>query len=149
MMTTTNHQALQLAAAQLVKAQDKVSEIIVNGDPYNARCANLHDILNALGTALEAAGATYQPTDRPSPDPDGLWALRQIQTSGRETLALYQVLGVALDCAEDLDKARGNWVGDMAHTNQGETPGTDYAERVQALRLRLEMELGAEGGGRE
>lgn len=29
------------------------------------------------------------------------------------------------------------------------TPGTDYAEKIQALRLRLEMEMGAEGGGRE
>jgi hypothetical protein len=35
---------------------------------------------------------------------------------------------------------------EMITTNHNTTPGTDYAEKVQALRLRLEMELGAEGG---
>ena len=148
-MTTTNRQALQLAAAQLVKAQDKVSEIIVNGDPYNARCANLHNTLNSLGTALEAAGATYQPTDRPAVDPDGLEALRKVEGSRQEAEGLLHWLKGTLPRAEALDYQRGNWVGDMAHTDQGETPGTDFAEKVQALVLRLEMELGVEGGGRE
>lgn len=42
-----------------------------------------------------------------------------------------------------------DWVGDMAHTDRGETPGTGYAEAIQALILKLQGELGVEGGGRE
>ena len=145
-MTTTNHQALQLAAAQLARAQEQVASL---SRMLTHDLTPLHDTLNALGTALEAAGATYQPTDRPAPDPDGLEALRKIEESRTETRHLLEVLGTALVSAELLDYQRGNWVGDMAHTDQGETPGTDYAEKVQAIRLRLEMELGAEGGGRE
>lgn len=43
----------------------------------------------------------------------------------------------------------GDWVGDMAHTERGETPGTNYAEAVQELLLKLRGELGVEGSGRE
>ena len=58
-------------------------------------------------------------------------------------LLTASVLLTASDAA--LDKARGNWVRDMAHTDLGETPGTDYSKEVQGLLLRLV----AEGRGRE
>ena len=152
-MTTTNHQALQLAAAQLVKAQEQVARLshmgAYRGHELLSVFATLGDTLNDVGTALEAAGATYQPTGRPTPDPDGLEALRKIEESRKEGEVLLLALRDAIHCAEYLDKKRGNWVGDMAHTDQGETPGTDYAEKIQPLVLRLELELGAEGGGRE
>jgi hypothetical protein len=140
---TTNHQALQLAAAQLVKAQEQVASL---SRMLTYDLTHLHNTLNSLGTALEAAGATYQPIDRPTPDPDGLEALRNVEGSRSEGQALLLSLTNSLHYAEALDKKRGNWVGDMAYTDQGETPGTDYAEKIQAILLRLEMELGVEGG---
>ena len=136
-MTTTEQTALQLAARKLVEAQEKTAK---------NEMALLRGTLNALGQALEAAGATYQPEDKPASDPHGLEALRKIEESREETHILLKVLEIALMNAEQLDKKRGDWVGDMAHTDLGETPGTGYSEPVQALILKLQGELGVEGG---
>jgi len=152
-LPSSNRQALQLAARELVKAQEQAAKLgrmsDYKGHELAAFITLLGDTLNSLGTALEAAGATCQPTDRPQVDPHGLEALRKVEESRSEGQALLLSLTNSLHYAEALDKKRGNWVGDMAHEGQGETAGTDYAEKIQALQIRLELELGAEGGGRE
>lgn len=147
-MTTTEQTALQLAARHLVEVQEQVANLRLRHHEYTP----LQTTLNSLGRALEAAGATaptegYQGT--PAPATDSLEHLRRIEESRRESQELIHHLVFALRAAEVLDKKRGNWVGDMANTEHGETPGTDYAESVQALLLRLQGELGAEGSGRE
>ena len=153
---TTQQTALQLAARELVKAQEQTAELgrglDMDANEIMPLLATLSDTLNSLGRALEAAGATaptegYQGT--PPPPPDSLEALRKIEESRMYGESLLDELKFVLELAEQLDKRRGNWVGDMANTEHGETPGTDYAESVQALLLRLRGELGAEGSGRE
>jgi hypothetical protein len=156
-MTTTQQTALQLAARHLVEAQEQVAVSMRGTDVAERRMlwekiGPLETTLNSLGCALEAAGATaptegYQGT--PAPSPDSLEHLRRVEASRSEGRALLVFLQQALREAERLDKRRGNWVGDMADTEHGETPGTDYAESVQELLLRLQGELGAEGSGRE
>jgi hypothetical protein len=156
-MTTTQQTALQLAARHLVEAQEQTARLgkilTVDGTRmFTDQFDPLSSTLNSLGRALEAAGATaptegYQGT--PAPSPDSLEHLRRVEASRAEGRALLVFLQQALREAERLDKKRGNWVGDMADTEHGETPGTDYAESVQALLLRLQGELGAEGSGRE
>lgn len=148
-MTTTQQTALQLAARHLVEAQEQTASL---GRMLTYDLTPLSSTLNSLGRALEAAGATaptegYQGT--PAPSPDSLEALRRIEESRDEGEHLAYYLQQTLYAAQSLDRARGNWVGDMASTAQGETPGTDYAEAIQALLLRLQGELGAEGSGRE
>lgn len=147
-MTTTQQAALQLAARHLVEAQENLSAARRRGGDLG----HVQNLLNSLGRALEAAGATaptesYQGT--PPPAPDSLEALRRIEQSRTESEVLLELLKGALPVAERLDRARGDWVGDMADTERGETPGTNYAEAVQELLLRLQGELGAEGSGRE
>jgi hypothetical protein len=153
-MTTAQQTALQLAARHLVEAQEQVAtlgkEMEHHGVIYDI--SPLHDTLNHIGQALEAAGATaptegYQGT--PPPSPDSLEHLRRVEESRNETQNLLWALEFAMPHAEQLDKKRGNWVGDMADTEHGETPGTDYAEAVHGLLLRLRGEMGAEGEGRE
>jgi hypothetical protein len=155
-MTTPQQTALQLAARHLVEAQEQTAGIGRMGSyrvyDVGDLLRSLHDTLNSLGRALEAAGATaptegYQGT--PAPSPDSLEHLRRVEESRDETQNLLWALEFAMPHAEQLDKRRGNWVGDMADTAHGETPGTDYAEAVQGLLLRLRGELGAEGSGRE
>jgi hypothetical protein len=148
-MTTNQQTALQLAARELVKAQEQTASL---GRMVTYDISPLSSTLNSLGRALEAAGATaptegYQGT--PAPSPDSLEHLRRIEESRDETQNLLWAMEFAMPHAEQLDKRRGNWVGDMANTAQGETPGTDYAESVQGLLLRLRGELGADGSGRE
>ena len=108
------------------------------------------DELNHTAVALGAAGVVVDvEPERVAPSPDSLEHLRRVEASRSEGELLRAALHVALAYAEALDKRRGNWVGDMANTEHGETPGTDYAESVQELLLRLQGELGAEGSGRE
>lgn len=154
---TTQQTALQLAARHLVEAQEQVAVSMRGTDVAERRMlwekiGPLETTLNALGQALEAAGATA-PTEghqgTPPPARDSLEALRRIEESRDEGVSLEVILKYALMIAERLDKKRGNWVGDMASTAQGETSGTDYAEAIQAMVLRLQGELGAEGEGRE
>lgn len=108
------------------------------------------DELNKTAVALGAAGVVVdvEPESVP-PASDTLEALRRIEASREEADALRTKLLAALFVAEYLDRARGNWVGDAANTEQGETPGTDYAEAIQEILLRLDGELGAVGEGRE
>lgn len=155
-MTTTQQTSLQLAARYLVQAQESsalLGRFLRSDHPKLADITDcLQDDLNNLGRALEAAGASaptesYQGT--PPPAPDSLEALRRIEQSRAQGEDLLLILANALPLAEALDKARGDWVGDMADTANGETPGTNYAETVQELLLRLQGELGAEGSGRE
>lgn len=108
------------------------------------------DELNHTAVALGAAGVVVDvEPERVAPTPDSLEHLRRVEESRTEAEVLKNHLQGALYAAEALDKARGNWVGDMADTEHGETPGTNYAEAVQELLLRLQGELGAEGSGRE
>lgn len=155
-MTTTQQTALQLAARHLVEAQETTAKLgrmtAYRVHEVQGVIGELSGTLNHLGRALEAAGATaptegYQGT--PPPAPDSLEALRRIEQSRSEGQALLLALTNALHYAEALDKRRGDWVGDMADTANGETPGTNYAEAVQELLLRLTGELGVEGSGRE
>jgi len=151
-MTTIQQAALQLAARHLVEAQEQVASVRFHDGKFSDDFDTLSGTLNNLGRALEAAGATaptesYQGT--PPPAKDSLEALRRIEQSRSEGQALLLALTNALHYAEALDKRRGDWVGDMADTANGETPGTNYAEAVQELLLRLQGELGARGAGRE
>lgn len=108
------------------------------------------DELNHTAVALGAAGVVVDvEPERVAPTTDSLEHLRRIEVGRAEGARLAHYLRQALFAAEALDKKRGNWVGDMANTEHGETPGTDYAESVQELLLRLQGELGAEGSGRE
>lgn len=104
------------------------------------------DELNTASVLLAAEGAR---TYAVSPE-DPLETLTKLHHSNQEGLALLEALAQLLPLAEALDKARGNWVGDMADTEHGETPGTNYAEAVQEMFLKLKAEVhGAKGGGRE
>jgi hypothetical protein len=110
------------------------------------------DDLNQVAVQLTSAGfrpGTDGATGTPPPAPDSLEHLRRIEQSRKETQDLLAAIEVLLPLAEALDQRRGNWVGDMADTERGETPGTDFAEAIQELVLRLRGELGAEGSGRE
>ncbi|WP_395089312.1 hypothetical protein [Armatimonas sp.] len=104
------------------------------------------DELNQAAVQLHAAGARAN-TVKPE---DPLETLTRLHKSQAEGKALLTALENLLPLAEALDKARGNWVGDMADIEHGETPGTNYAEAIQELHLRLLAEVrGAKGGGRE
>jgi len=107
------------------------------------------DELAQASVALTRAGVVVDAQGTPQPAPDSLAALRKIEQSREEGESLLHYLREALLRAEYLDKKRGDWVGDMADTERGETPGTNYAEALQELLLKLEGELGAVGGGRE
>jgi hypothetical protein len=108
------------------------------------------DELNHTAVALGAAGVVVDvEPERVAPATDSLEHLRRIEASRAEGARLEHYLRQALLAAEALDKRRGNWVGDMAATHLGETPGTDFSESIQELLLRLQGELGVEGAGRE
>jgi hypothetical protein len=109
------------------------------------------DELNHTAVALGSAGVVVDvEPERVAPATDSLEHLRRIEESRSEGQALLLALTNALAYAEALDKRRGNWVGDMADTEHGETPGTNYAEAIQELHLQLKMEVhGARGAGRE
>jgi hypothetical protein len=102
--------------------------------------------LTRAGVKVEAG----QTMGTPPPAPDSLEALRRIEQGREQGVALLAALEQLLPLAEQLDRARGDWVGDMAAIHLGETPGTNYAEAVQELHLKLKLEMhGAKGGGRE
>ena len=109
------------------------------------------DDLNHTAVALGAAGVVVDvEPERVAPATDSLEHLRRIEESRTEGLLLLSALDVLVPIAERLDKRRGNWVGDMADIASGETPGTNYAETIQELHLKLRMELyGARGARRE
>ena len=80
----------------------------------------------------------------------GLAALRRIEGARSEGLVFLEQLRAILPAAEQLDRARGDWAGDVAHTDLGETPGTNYSEIIQELALKIEAEIGVGmGSGRE
>jgi hypothetical protein len=108
------------------------------------------DELNHAAVALTSAGVPVTPDGVPHRDPMSLAALSKIESSRAEGLALLEALGQLLPVAEALDKARGDWVGDMAAIHLGETPGTNYAETVQELYYKLKLEIrGVKGSGLE
>lgn len=112
----------------------------------------LWDELGRVSVSLTSAGVRVEDEKTqgtPPPSPDSLEHLRRIEESRMEGKVLLYWLREILAHAEALDRARGDWAGDMADTERGETPGTNYAEAIQELLLRLQGELGAEGSGRE
>lgn len=149
MTANLDQQARQLARAgrHLALAQQNLGPEMRNASAPVRAC---WDELNHTAVALGAAGVVVDvEPERVAPATDSLEHLRRIEESRSEGQALLLALAQLLPIAERLDKARGNWVGDMADVEHGETPGTDYAESVQELLLRIQGELGAEGAGRE
>lgn len=106
--------------------------------------------LTRAGVAVDAGLPKITPEGETATTGFDLETLRKVEQSRTEGEALLAALTALLPLAEALDKRRGNWVGDAARTDLGETPGTNYAERVQEMQLGLLLELhGAKGGGRE
>lgn len=158
-MTTKSPQAALLVAAgrHTARAQHLMASAIRLRRPEEPQLTReeilpVWDELNGISTTLAAAGvpvADGSELGASPPAPDSLEALRRIEISRYEGKLLLEWLGKVLPVAERLDKARGNWVGDQAHVDLGETPGTNYAESVQELILKLRGELGEKGDGRE
>jgi hypothetical protein len=158
-MTTKTPQAALLAAAgrHTARAQHLMASAIRLRRPDQEQLTReeilpVWDELNGISTSLSAAGVLVEDGSEqgaPPPASDSLEALRRIEVARYEGKLLLEWLGKVLPVAERLDKARGNWVGDMAHVERGETPGTNYAEAVQEMILKLQGELGTKGSGRE
>lgn len=128
----------------IARAQGALGPLVAR-DPAVRPC---WDELNLAAVALTSAGVRVSPGEVP-PCHDPLDLTRWTRST-QEGEALLIALESLLPLAEALDKARGDWVGDMASTHLGETPGTNYAEAVQELHLRLLEELrGRVGRGLE
>lgn len=135
------------AGRHLALAQRQLGPEVHGGGPGVRAC---FDELNHAAVALASAGVAVTPDGSPHRDPMSLTTLSKIESSRPEGIALLEALGQLLPTAEKLDKARGDWVGDMAATHLGETPGTNYAEAVQELYFKLKLEIGGvKGSGLE
>lgn len=138
---------LMQAGAHLAMAQRHLAPLTLEGNPAVRAC---WDELNQVAVLLTRSGGAVQPQASEALGLRDLERLRRLDSSRPEAEALAIALEALLPLAEALDKARGDWAGDMASVEGGETPGTNYAESIQELHLRLRQEVhGAKGGGLE
>lgn len=142
MNTETETRHITRAARHVAQVQMRLGPLLRDIPALDSAWAEL----NQAAVQLHSAGARAK-TVKPEDPLETLTRLHRSQEEGKVLLAALENL---LPIAERLDKARGNWVGDMADTEHGETPGTNYAEAIQELHLRLLQEVrGAKGSGRE
>jgi len=114
-------------------------------DDANDRAQNTYRLLLAAGgnpPPEYAAGRRLAAEENP---------LRQLALASSPTARrLLDLLREAQAAAEELDRERGNVVGDHVELPPEEPRGTEYAELVGAVRARLAMEVeGPRGSGRE
>ena len=103
------------------------------------------DTLSRLGDGLAALGVFSSAPDLTSPSTVDGNELASLSTIGGDDLReLLGLLEAAQSVAERIDAARGFTVGDSIPLQPGESRGTDLAESVSLLALRVRQE--ARGG---
>jgi len=121
----------------------------LEGEAGEAAKATVYRIGDALNAIIKAGGANPLRKIKPisAPDPLALSSLAAMDTE--EARELLDLLERAQTLADVVDRQRGRALSPDAELLPGESYGTDIAESISEVALRLRRQIHGAGVGRE
>lgn len=126
------------------ESRETVIEYLATAQEQSEKVADLAYRIARRDTLTPVAGRLSCGASGPL---SALAALAALDTA--DSRELLDLVTRALSAAERVDAQRGNVVGADVPLSQGESRGTDYAEVLSVLRLRLSTEIHGPQIGRE